>query len=162
MDKNGKLFGKLNIIDLFAIVVVIVLIGGGFYRFYGKMEKETSTPTTIEYVMEINNIRQFTVDALERKGDIFTQKTKLNGGTIVNVESKPYVQVGTMPDGTVLNAEVPDRYTAYVTVRTEGRSGERVYLDSANTEIYVGGNLAWDTKWVQLSECSVKSLKVVE
>ncbi|PHV71278.1 hypothetical protein CS063_06195 [Sporanaerobium hydrogeniformans] len=162
MDKNGKLLGKLNIIDLLALLVVIVLVGGGFYRFYGKMAAETSTPATIEYVMEVNNIRQFTVDALQRKGDIFTQKTKLNGGTIINVESVPYVQAATMPNGTVVKAEVPDRYTAYVTVRTEGRSGERVYLDSSNTEIYVGGNLAWDTKWVQLSECSVKSLQVIK
>lgn len=162
MDKNGKILGKLNIIDLLAIIVAVVLIGGGIYRFYGKMEKETSTPVTIEYTMEINNIRQFTVDALNKKGDVFTPKTNLNGGTIIDVQTAPYVQGGVMADGSVVRAEVPERYTAYITVRTEGRSGAMVYLDSSNTEIYVGGNLGWNTKWVQLADCNIKSLDIIK
>ena len=35
VDKNGRLFGKINIIDAAVIIIVIAVIAGVFVRFTG-------------------------------------------------------------------------------------------------------------------------------
>ncbi|MGL5677073.1 MAG: DUF4330 domain-containing protein [Cellulosilyticaceae bacterium] len=159
-SKNGKLFGKINIVDILAVLVVCVLVVGIGYRFLGKPAANVATHDTYEYVVSVTDVRQFTVDALNKKGDVYRAKTNEKAGTITKVEAIPYKQPSVLIDGTVQDVEVPGKYEIMVTIQTDGRLGESIYLDSANTEIYVGGNVGWYTKWVQIDSSQVKGIDV--
>ena len=70
MYKNGKLFGKINIIDLIVLLLVLVFIIGMVIRVGGTKTGEITTKAGFEYVVKVENIRDFTVKALEEKGVI--------------------------------------------------------------------------------------------
>ena len=67
LDKNGKLFGKINIIDVAVILVAIAVVIGVFVRFTGGAGKIVKETKKIEYVVQISGVRGYTVDALEKK-----------------------------------------------------------------------------------------------
>lgn len=158
-DKNKKGFGKINVVDILAILVAIVLVVGIGYRFMGKPTANVATQDTFEYVVRITDVRQFTVNALEKKGDVYRAKTHQKAGTIKNVEAIPYMRPTIMNDGAVKDVLVPDKYEVFVTIETDGRIGDMIYLDSSNTEIYVGGNIDWYSKWADISSSQVKSIE---
>ena len=158
-DKNGKLFGKINIVDILSLIVIGVLIVGIGYRFMGKPAQNIANHETFEYTVGIADVRSYTVEALNKMGDVYAAKTNQKAGTITNVEAIPYKKPTIVADGTVQDIEIPDKYQVLITIETEGRIGDRLYLDSANREIYVGGNIDWYTKWVEISSSQVKSIK---
>lgn len=157
-DKNGKLFGKINIVDILALIIVAVLIVGIGYRFTGKPTANVATHEKFEYVVGIADVRYYTVDALEKMGDVYKAKTNEKAGKITKVEAVPYMKPTITADGSVQDIEIPGKYDVRITIETEGRIGETLYLDSSNREIYVGGNIDWYTKWVEINSSQVKSI----
>ena len=63
---------------------------------------------------------------------------------------------------TVEDVEVPGRYDVRIRIATEGRIGDRLYFDGGNREIYIGGNIDWYTKWVQVASSQVKAIDLPE
>lgn len=161
-DKNGKLFGKINIVDILAVIVVVVLAIGIGYRFTGKPTQNVANHERFEYVVGIADVRKYTVDALEKMGDVYKAKTHEKAGRITKVEAVPYKKATIVADGSVQDIEIPDKYQVLITIETEGRIGDTLYLDSSNREIYVGGNIDWYTKWVQIESSQVKSITPIE
>lgn len=155
-NQNKKLFGKINIVDVLAVLIAIVLVIGIGYRFMGKPAANVATHDTFEYVVRITDVRQYTVDALNKQGDVYRAKTHQNAGKITNVEAVPYMRPTVLADGTMKDVMIPEKYEVFVTIETDGRIGDMLYLDSSNTEIYVGGNIDWYTKWVDISSSQVQ------
>ncbi len=161
-DKNGKLFGKINIVDILAVILIAVLGVGIGVRFTGEPTQNIDNHQTFEYVVGIADVRAYTVEALEKMGDVYKAKTSDKAGTITKVEATPHIRQVLKTDGTVVDVEVPGKYEVLITIETEGRIGEMLYLDAANREIYRGGNIDWYTKWVQISSSQVKSIATIQ
>lgn len=138
MYKNGKLFGKINIIDLVVLLLVLVFIIGMVIRVGGTKTGEITTKAGFEYVVKVENIRDFTVKALEEKGDVFEDVNNVKVGEITDVTVEPYKGEGVKADGKRVYAEVPGRFTAYVTVKCEGTCVDGVYYDAVKTDIGTG------------------------
>ena len=76
IDSKGKLFGVINIIDLVVIIAVVVLALSAFVKF-DQNEKITSSDKVIEYTVEVENIRQPSIDAFNKNfNDIIELDTK--------------------------------------------------------------------------------------
>lgn len=157
IDKNGKLFGKLNIIDLAVILVIIAAAAGICVRFVSKAADNVRSKTDFTYVVEIEGVRLCTVEALERKGLVTDTKTKNVIGEITDVEYQPMKTQSMKSDGTTVFAEVPDRYTALVTVKSEGSESDKGYFVGENIELSVGTTMTMATKYVN-SSGKVKSI----
>ena len=157
IDKNGKLFGKLNIIDLAVILVIIAAAAGICVRFVSTAADNVRSKTDFTYVVEIEGVRLCTVEALERKGLVTDTKTKNVIGEITDVEYQPMKTQSMKSDGTTVFAEVPDRYTALVTVKSEGSESDKGYFVGENIELSVGTTMTMATKYVN-SSGKVKSI----
>ena len=83
-------------------------------------------------------------------------------GEIVELTSKPYLKPTTTERGIVEDIEVPGKYEVRIRIATEGRIGERLYFDHGNREIYLGGNIDWYTKWVQVASSQIKEIDLPE
>ena len=115
IDKNGKLFGKINIIDL---LVILLIIGAGIgfgLRFVSTAADNVRSQTKLTYVVEVENIRSYAVDALQKKGIATDTKTKNIIGEIVDVSASAMKTQALKADGTTVFAEVPGKYSARVT-----------------------------------------------
>lgn len=148
IDKNGKLFGKISIIDVCFILVMIAVIFGIYMRFSSGAGKIVTTPTKFEYVVKVSNVREFTVNALQKKGLITDKKSETVLGEIIDIKVENAEMDSVTADGEIVNSSLPERYTCYVTVRSDGKEGETGYFNAKNDEISVGKTLNIFTKYV--------------
>ena len=63
LDDRGRLFGKVNIVDLIVLLVIIAVVVFAVVRMTGSSSK--TVPVRVTYVVEA--VRQATVSALQAK-----------------------------------------------------------------------------------------------
>ena len=160
MDKNGKIFGKVSIIDLLVVLAVIVGVAGFSVRFFSNAAENVNEKTKFEYVVEIEEVRSYTIDALSKKGIVTEKKSGGVIGEITNVESEPYKRHQSMSNGRIVAAAVPERYTVRVTVVGEGNETSNGYYIGENVELSVGSTINMTSKYSN-SIGKVKSIKVL-
>jgi len=160
MDKNGKLFGKISIIDLLVVLAIIVGAVGFSVRFFSHAAENVNEKTKFEYVVEIQDVRSFTVDALSKKGIVTEKKSGGVIGEIVNVESKPYKVQVSMSNGRIISATVPEKYIVDVTVIGEGNETAGGYYIGENVELSVGSTVTMASKYAN-STGKIKSIKIL-
>lgn len=161
MDKNGKIAGKVSVIDILVIVLIIAVIAGIAARYGSKITSSVKSSEEFEYVLRVENVRQFTVNALEKKGKITDKKSEKDLGEIVDVQVEKSTQQSITADGRVTMPEIPDRYTCYVTIRSTGRESDDNYILDDSTELSVGRNIDLISKYAKTSG-DIVSVKVIE
>ena len=166
IDQNGKINGKASIIDVSAVVIILVAIVGILLRFVMtpeqmKAEGKDGKNVELSYVIEIVGIRDYSVKALEKRGDIIDIKKKYVYGKITDVTAKPQEVEAFDMQGKLLYVEVPERYTAQVTIEADGIETENGFYVGDDIELSVGSGLSIATKYVNTSGevISIKKLK---
>lgn len=160
MNKNGKIKGKFNIIDLLVIVLVIAMIGGIALRFGSRVTTAVKSDEEFEYVVRVEAVRQYTIDALNKKGVVTDKKSTMDLGEIVSVEYEPATMTSQTADGKLVNAALPEKYTALVTIRTTGKESDNSYITADSNELSVGRTTELFTKYVHTSG-SIESVKKI-
>lgn len=149
-DKKGKLFGKINIIDFFVVIIIIVLIAGAYYKF-GVSDK-TGTTTALQpvtYTVKVNKIRDYVFNNV-KEGDTLYDKTSGNAiGTITKIESEPATDVVEMNDGTVVRGQVENRINVIFTVEAQAAVSDSGYFVDRTYELLVGSNKKFMTKYFE-------------
>ncbi len=110
LDSKGRLFGKFNILDIGALLVILLVIGGIFFfpGTTGSVAQVGTTTKPIEVDLVVRGLKVRDIDRLSEKG--FREK----GETKIIIRNQPYgtipiksIQVlpeeiiVTQPDGTV-------------------------------------------------------------
>lgn len=151
IDKEGRLFGKVSLIDIFTLIIIAVLAFGVYTRFFATNETVDVKENVIEYKMRITKVRQGTFDALSKLGALYDEDTKEYLGEIEGVVAEPYFEAQTKEDGTMIVKEVPDRMNVIITIRTNGYSGSAGYYTSQNKYIAVGSGFDIVSKYAKTS-----------
>lgn len=150
IDEKGKLFGKVNAIDLCVLIIVIALAFGAYYKFV-VMNKTSSSASTqrIEYKVEIERVRDVALNNL-KLGDTLYDKTSGNAiGTITNIESEPAEGRIKYDDGSVAVGEVENRYNIILTVEADGVVNESGSFVNRTYELLVGSKKKFVTKYIE-------------
>ena len=127
IDRNGRLFGFISVIDLLVIVVVAVM-GFALYTKNTQMAI-TSTNTadqTITYQILASGIRTYVAEAV-REGDQLFDPDRSSGGTlgtITDIQLMPGTKLAEFDDGTVAAATVEDGVDMLITVEGTGLVSE--------------------------------------
>lgn len=161
MDKNGKIAGKVSIIDILVIVLVIAVIAGIAARYGSKITAAVRSSEKFEYTLRVENVRKYTIDAIEKKGRVTDKHSEKNLGEIVDVRYEEATQQSTTANGHMVNPVVPDRYTCYVTIQAVGRESDDNYVLDDSTELSVGRTVDLYSKYVKTSG-TIESVKVIE
>ncbi len=161
MDKNGKIKGKVSIIDILVILLIIVVIVGVAARYGSKITTAVKSDKQFEYVLSVENVRDYTVTALKKMGRVTDKKSEKDLGEIVDVQVENATQQSITAAGEVKNPETPGRYTCFVTIRATGKESEDNYILSDSTELSVGRNVELYSKYVKTSG-DIKSVKVLD
>lgn len=151
MDKNGKINGRFSIIDLFVIILAAVLVVGIAVRYGAKATTAVKSSEEFECVLNVNNVRSYTVKALEKKGVITDKKSEVELGEIIAVEVKDAEFQSTTADGRIVMTNLPDRYNCKVTIRAKGKVSEDAYVMNDSNELSVGRNMDIFSKYVRTS-----------
>ncbi|HPW40982.1 MAG TPA: DUF4330 domain-containing protein [Bacillota bacterium] len=131
-DNRGKLFGRINIVDLIIILLIILTAVGGYMFFFGRDSKQTLNTGKVVYDFEITNVNKDFIDAIN-PGDPIRDNVRGNElGTVVSKSSRGATMLNEdLINGRYIIAEVPDAYDVVITI--EGNAN----ITPAN--IIVGG-----------------------
>lgn len=161
MFKDGKIFGKINVVDFFVILIILLLALGAVLKF-GKFNSKTeeSTNQTIEYKMEVKNIRDYTINAIQSGDLIFDSQTGINIGTVTNVEAINAKTYESTYEGEIVLVTNPYRYDMVITIETPGSIEADAYYANKTIELKIDSDKVIETKYIQttgrISEINVK------
>jgi FlaG/FlaF family flagellin (archaellin) len=130
IDENGRLFGKISVIDIAVILVVAVVATAAYLKFNVIGETATSvktTPTT--YTVLVRGIRQTTADMF-RPGDAVYNESGLTLGEVAAVETAPATTLATLQDGRYIISGIEERVDMTITVSANcSRSAGRFFVE---------------------------------
>ena len=158
IDKNGKIGGKISIIDVFAIIVALIFVFGILYRFHSAPSKSARENVKLQYVVKVYGVREYSVDAISKMGIVIDPEQKCKMGEIVDVSYIPEIWEQFDVDGNIVYAEVPNKYDVEVTILSDGRETENGYYVGNETKLSVGSTINLVTKYAN-SSGTVKSIK---
>jgi len=149
IDKNGKLFSKISIIDVVIVLAIVLCVSAAFIRFSGLLGDNSTTPVEFEYVIKISKIRDKSADAVLKKGALYSNLSDgAYFGEIISAEKRPNEDFPTLADGSIIKTSAQDRYDVYATVKTSGKQTKTALYTSGGKKIEVGSLEYVSTKWV--------------
>ena len=132
IDKNGRLFGKISIIDVVVILVVIALAGALAFKRTQTHTGTVVTNTPITFQLHIRGERTYVADALQEGDHLYDLDNRSNGplGEIVSVEvlPGPGLRQASLYDGTDEMVPAEDSVDVLLTIRGEGIISDNRYL----------------------------------
>lgn len=131
IDEKGRLFGKINIFDLF-VLVVLLLIGGAVYiKFFGGSGPVQVPVREIRYDVELREKNKGFVDVIKIGDEI---RNSINGRYLGKVVGKKVLPEKVLAEdlvkGRYIKADMPGKYTVILTLEAE----VKVYPQSITLE----------------------------
>lgn len=151
IDENGKLFGKISIVDIGIILLVIFGIVAVAYKLNitDAAKKET---VTVRYTICAEGLRQQSVDAISQASEnIIDAENDDALGTIVDIKKENAVQIVAMADGTFKVAEHPEKFDLYVTLEVDGTiSADGTVHTASGKKIMYGDTIGINNGYSQM------------
>ena len=159
IDENGRLFGKISVIDVVVLIVVAALAGA----LYLKTNTLTHTSTvekdpTIHYQVLMRGVSDF-VSGQVQVGDLFFDEDRGSSGClgkIVAVEELPGEKLTVFTDGTAMIAPVEDSINLLITVEGEGLIDNGRYILNRVYDLGVNSARNFCTQYVHMTGTVVK------
>ena len=141
IDKNGKLFGKVSIIDLAILLIVILVALGVGYKVVLSRTIVSGDFKNVVYETKVSSIRQVSVDKLKVGDEVYDDLTDAPLGKILDVKvenAKDYIR---KQDGSVVRADKPDAFDVILTVSAKANPLDYGYMVYNKTRVVPGGEL---------------------
>lgn len=147
IDKNGRLFGRISVIDLLVIAVVLVMAAALYVkntRLDVSVEEPVDQPEqAITLQIRVNSVRNYVYRSLQvgdelRDRDYSSGDEPLGVITEIQVTRDPGTALSALNDGTVEMTPVEDTVDLLITVSCSGVVEGRTY--SINGVYSVGIN----------------------
>lgn len=152
IDKRGRLFGLISIIDIVVIIVVAVLAAGIYIRFFSLQSTAVGQPTVpISYSIKIAAERSYKVDALKAGDTIFNETGNEALGVIKSVTVTDAEQWGVTEDGTLKKGLIEGKYDIVLEIEADGVIADGRYYVSRTTELGTNRKAEFTTKYCTLT-----------
>ncbi|QUH30143.1 DUF4330 domain-containing protein [Vallitalea guaymasensis] len=153
IDKNGKLFGKINIMDIIIILLVIVIVFAVYSKF-NKNDSGTAVSSTKQDIYIVAEAYSQVPEIAESivEGETLVAQNKYQPGNIDYVEITDDDYVATTKDGKLVAAKDTSRKTIEVGIKCKANINGP-YIDSGGQEIKVG--LPY---WIKTSNGQIKGV----
>ena len=153
IDRNGRLFGKISVIDVLVIAVVLVMAAALFFKSNQTHTGTSVTSETITYQMVANGVRTYVADAVQ-VGDLMYDQDRSSGGTlgkIVDIQVLPGTKLGEINDGTAGMVPVEDGVDLLLTIEGSGILSEGRYLLNRVYDLGVNSSRNYYTPYAQFT-----------
>ena len=162
MDEKGRLFGKVNVVDLIVLVIIIAIIGAVAYRLTSsKVNMGGGNPLNTEdkycYVTVISQLVVPEVAEGLKVGDKLVANSEFTDAEIVSIKSEPAAFVGTNSEGEAVLGEHPLWQDVTVVVK-EKIDPTTVILKVGNQEVRVGYSFILKTQTVE-TNCKIRGIE---
>jgi hypothetical protein len=130
LDERGRIFGKVNVVDILVPLVIVAVIVFALVRFTGATSE--SVPLRVTYTVE--QVRQATVNAIQKSVPV-NATVRDEGGTVLGrvlqIEARPTQEEYITPEGELKAFDSPIYSDVDIVVRGEGSlSRDTLRIDS--------------------------------
>lgn len=158
IDDKGRLFGKLNLIDLGVLLLVVILAAGFLYK--DSAAGADSEGRTV--VLKVVSPAQYPgVGEQIKVGDIVVASGAPTGARITSVEVKPANWVAANAQGQMILSQNPFRKDVYVTIEgktTQVTPGEITF---AGQKVRAGKkDFVVKTQTIEMADSTIISVEV--
>lgn len=142
IDEKGKLFGKVNLLDIIIILVIVAAVAfGGWYFLRNK--GGDGSKLTISYTVEVTKKDEAYFDHIFEGESVVDGKTKQAMGTIISYEKVPArILTQNNEDMTLAYSDLAGKYDGYITIELDA-DVEYPDLKSGDEEIKIGKSVAY-------------------
>ena len=129
MDKNGRLFGKISIIDVVVVLVVAVMALGLYVKSNTKTITASTEDETITYQVQVTAIADYMAEAL-KVGDLVFEDGVYGDslGKVTDIEITEGNRLAGLPNGTLEMIPVEGTVNMLVTIEGKGIVEEGSYM----------------------------------
>ena len=125
MDKNGRLFGKISIIDVVVVLVVLVMAVALSAKSGLQESTAPAEDQVITYQVKVNAIADYMAEALKVNDPVYEDGASTYGvvGKITDIQLSEGTRLASLPNGTL--EMLPVEGTVDMVVTIEGRGVEK-------------------------------------
>lgn len=152
IDKEGRIGGKISVIDIIVIIICIVVVFAVFAKFHqGHTDASDMESKKITYTVEIQSIRQSSVDSFKTGDWLYLDSNGDAIGQITACDVKPAETAFSTDDGRWINGAVEGKYDLYLTVKADATENDgHVYVNRID-ELNVNSDIKMCTKYVEFT-----------
>lgn len=149
IDKNGRIFGRMSIVDFFVIVLLIGIAAATVYRFTAQgMTAETTG--RLSYTIKISGVREFTNEYYEEGLRCYDKDKDAFIGTVKSVSIEPVKVPMTKLDGSIVEAVQPGRIVVFLEIEAEYSETNSAYFLYGSYELKTGSQVHLNTKYTDV------------
>ena len=158
LDENGRLFGRISIIDVLVILVIAVLaVAFGTKKAAPAIMTAVAPMDDVTYELYVENMPDGRLQALREGDPVYDGDTRSPIGTIEKIEVEDCVITMQKADGTYVKAEIPERNNVRLTVAAQAKLNDHgmTYINRVSP-ISVGWSLNIYTPGTRFSGAVLK------
>ncbi len=152
IDHNGRLFGKISVIDVLVILVVIALAGALYVKNSRPHTSASVTTQTITYQVLVEGAQNYLKENIHVGDKVYDLNYSSGGsalGEITAIEEQPGSKMATFTDGTMGLAEVEDGVNLLLTIEGEGLINDKGYSINRVYDLGVNSARTYFTKYAE-------------
>ena len=158
VDENGKIFGKVNIVDLIVLVLIVAIAAAGIIRVSSKKLNADNSEAGADgeqycYVTLLSSLVVPEVAEGLKEGDKLVANNAFTDAEVVSVDVAPAAYVGTNSEGKAVYSEHP----LWKDVK-EKVNPKSVILKVGNQEVRVGYSYILKTQTVE-TNCKIRGIE---
>lgn len=141
IDRNGRLFGKISVIDVLVIAAVAVIAVALYVKMNHREITSTAGDVPITYQITASGVRNYVADAVQTGDKLYEDDRDTGGslGEIIDVRTEPGTSLAQFNDGTIVpDTPTEDSVNLILTVRGTGIVSQGSYM--LNRIYYLGVN----------------------
>lgn len=158
IDEQGRLFGKINLIDLAVILIAVVLIAGFLYR--DRAAGTDSEGRTVILTVVAPGKYPGVSDNL-KVGDQLVANGALTSARITSIEVKPANWVASNAEGKMVLSANPFRKDIFLTIEGQSTQVTPAEITLAGQKVRAGKeDFVVKTQKVEMDDCIITKLEV--
>ena len=161
MDTNGKIAGKISIIDIAVIAILLIVIAGMVYRFTASGAMVNRGDAMVDFTVRIEGVRDFTIENYQVGLSVYDRRSNQFIGTVTGFREEPSYQLVALNDGTMIHAALPERINVYVDIEANGRTTYNAIFAEGTFEVTAGSIINMRTRFVEV-QGTITSVNVRE
>lgn len=126
IDHNGRLFGKISVIDVLVLAVVALMAVALSVKNTSTHAGTAVPEQTITYTLLVSSTRNYLADSIQ-VGDLLFDKDHSSGGsigTITDIQILPATVTAELNDGSIKNVPAEDSVGLLLTIEGKGLSND--------------------------------------
>jgi len=154
IDKNGRLFGKISVIDVLVILVLIVMAAAVYVKTnHREITGTTNSNIPITYQIRVQGVRSYVGEAIQVGDHLFEDGRTTGGslGEITDIQVLPGEKLTELNNGTLAVVPMEDCVNLLLTLEGEGIISEGRYLLNRVYDLGVNSSRTYNTKYAQFS-----------